>query len=130
MGDPFGALRRRLGEEVGEAAGVGEVLQERRLGDQQLALEDAGVQGADDPQAQRPAAVVEELELAADSQVQDPLHRVGVADRRDHARLERLLEQPPGLLGAAGGGREAEAAALDEGAAARPAAAAAPAGRG
>ncbi len=95
-------LRRRFDQEIGIAAAAREMPQELGLREQQLALEDAGVERGHQLQLDFFTAFVFEGQPAAERQLQDPLGGVEVADHRHHVRSEVDVEQAPGLVGRVG----------------------------
>jgi hypothetical protein len=81
------------------------------LGDHHFALEQALGEKADKTQPDRVATLVLDDEILAESRMEDPEHRVVVAERWDDAFLQRLVEQLPRVGSRHAGLLEAETTA-------------------
>src|SRR5207253_7628168 len=88
---------RRLGVNQEELIALlsGIELEEVGFGEQQLALEDAILEQADDTKAHRLAPVIGYLQFLSQAAFQDPLNRIGFAESRNDAALGRLLQKQP-----------------------------------
>ena len=73
----------------------GEQAHEGGLADDQLRLQHAVGQRADDAQADGRMALGREREVVADAEVQHVHQRRLIGDRRDRAIVERAVQQPP-----------------------------------
>ena len=65
---------------------------------QQLAAEDAFSKSADDSQMKRLTIFILYNQFVAEAEMEDPLHRVGVAEYWDNVWAEVLIEQCPRVV--------------------------------